>query len=81
MEEEDAVKQIDPMDLTGILQTDTTVLRTGLLNVKSVLEPLVQFRENVGVEQLWTAVEESLEKIEAALVEEEGYLAAKSANA
>jgi len=31
------MKQISPLDHTGILQTDVTILRTGLLTVKGLL--------------------------------------------
>ena len=75
------MQQLSPYDMTSILQTDVSVLRTGLLSVKSHLQPLVNFSEEVSKKQLVEAITKSVESIDDTLVELKEIDDRKGANA
>jgi len=74
------VKQLNPLDMTGILSTDVSVLRGGLLGVKGILVPIKKFPKNFSKEQILEEVEKALAEIQRVLLEEEVVGALEGAN-
>jgi hypothetical protein len=70
---------MNPVDPTGFLCVDVQVLRTGLLNVKGKLAPMVD-GECEDPALLKEAVEQALDEINKTLVEKERVEAEQGAN-
>lgn len=66
------MKQVSPLDLTGILCTDVSILRNGLLTIKGILKPLIDHPDKTTNEMWVEGVDRVVREIDKTLLEEQG---------